>query len=265
MTTPQPRPQSAAVPPEYRLREVTVHALKRVLWSIGRLYTASSKVGDQPFYDAALFPWVPTLEANWQRIRAELDEVMRHREHLPNFQDISPDQIGLSQDDRWKTFFFYAYGVKADGNCRRCPETDRLLQQIPGMKTALFSIFGPRKHLPAHRGPYNGVLRYHLGLRIPAPADACGIRVADQVRHWQEGKSLIFDDTFDHEAWNDTDEDRVVLFVDFVRPMTFPASSLNSALIQLIGLSPFILGAKGNHLAWEQRFEALVNDRHPQA
>ncbi|MCY4354045.1 MAG: aspartyl/asparaginyl beta-hydroxylase domain-containing protein [Truepera sp.] len=241
-------------------RATTVEALKFILRQIGRFYNSSSLVGDKPFYEVESFPWVEKIEANWQVIREELDELLKYREHLPNFQDISPDQKGLSQDDHWKTFFFYAYGIKAGNDSDSCPRTLELLHQIPGMKTAFFSIFGPGKHLPPHRGPYNGVLRYHLGLKVPEPRDQCGIRVQDEVRHWEEGKSLIFDDTYLHEAWNHTDQDRVVLFVDFVRPMTFPASMMNSALIQIIGLSPFVLGAKGNYTAWEERFERIVND-----
>ena len=80
----------------------------------GRWYNRSSKVGDTPFYDAEQFPWVKTLETNWHVIRQELDAVMASRDHLPNFQDISPDQKGFSQDEGWKTYFFYAYGIKAN-------------------------------------------------------------------------------------------------------------------------------------------------------
>ena len=100
----------------------------------------------------------------------------------------SKEQKVLTQDDGWKTFFFYAYGMKAVWNCRRCPETTKLLQQIPGMKTAFFSILAPGKHLPPHTGPYKGVLRLHLGLLIPEPAEMCAIRVGSQIRHWQEGR-----------------------------------------------------------------------------
>ena len=231
------------------------------LWQFERLLASSSKVGNPAFFEPEMFPWVTTLENNWRNIRTELDAIMEYRDDLPNFQDISKDQEVLTQDDKWKTFFFYAYGFEAKGNVERCPETVRLLHKIPGMKTAFFSILAPGKHLPPHRGPYKGVIRYHLGLRIPEPVDNCGIRVNGEVRHWREGKSLIFDDTYVHDAWNDTDEDRVVLFVDFVRPLTFPASSINSALIQAIGVSPLVLGAKGNYNAWEKRFEDVVNKK----
>jgi beta-hydroxylase len=243
-----------------KFRDASMDVAKRGLWQLEKLLAASSLVGNPPFFDPAVFPWVKHIEDNWQVIRQELDEVMKYRDDLPNFHDISREgAAGLSDDDRWKTFFFYGYGMTADGNIARCPNTNKLLLDIPGMKTAFFSILAPHKHLAPHRGPYKGVIRYHLGLKIPQPSTLCGIRVKDEVRHWEEGKSLIFDDTYEHEAWNDSDEYRVVLFVDFVRPLKFPASSLNSALIQAISFSPMVMGSKGNQQAWEKRFEAIVN------
>jgi beta-hydroxylase len=78
--------------------------------------------------------------------------------------------------------------------------------------------------------------------------------VGEDVRHWEEGKSLIFDDTFNHEVWNDTDETRVVLFVDVLRPLPFPDSLINRLIVKAIGYSPFVLDAKRNQEAWEQGF-----------
>lgn len=235
--------------------------LKLVLRRLEKLLTRASKLGNPAFFESDIFAWTAILEDNWRVVRRELDEVLKFRDELPNFQDISPDQLKLSQDDKWKTFFFYAYGFKAKGNCRRCPETARLLRQTPGMKTAFFSLLAPGKHLKPHRGPYKGVIRCHLAVKIPERADLCGIRVGDETAHWTEGKVMLFDDTFEHEAWNRSDEDRVVLFMDVVRPLRFPASFLNWLLLKLIAFSPFVLGAWGNHLAWERRFEKVVNAR----
>jgi beta-hydroxylase len=117
------------------------------------------------------------------------------------------------------------------------------------MTSAMFSILAGNKRLPPHRGPYKGVLRYHLGLKVPQP-DRCGIRVREQVARWEEGKELIFDDTYEHEAWNDGAEPRVVLFVDFLRPLPFPLSTVNRAVIRVISKSPFIQDAKGRLEDW---------------
>lgn len=244
-----------------RVVDGTIAFGERVLPPFERWIARQSPVGDATFFDTALFPWIAPLEENWRVIRSELDAVLERREDLPNFQDISTDQLELTTDDNWKTYFFFGYGFKSEANCARCPRTTELLERIPGMKTAMFSVLSPGKHIPAHRGPYKGVLRYHLGLKIPEPRSGCRIRVGEDVRQWEEGGSLLFDDTFDHEAWNDTDGVRVVLFVDVVRPLRFPASAFNDAVLKAIGVSPFIQDAKRRHNAWERRFEALKADR----
>jgi beta-hydroxylase len=246
-----------------RVVEATVFVGERVLWKIERLIGQASTVGEATFFDAGDFPWARRLEAGFPEIRAELDRVLEDREDLPNFQDISVDQASITTDDKWKTFFLYGYGFKSEANCARCPQTARLCREIPGMKTAFFSILSPHKHIEEHRGPYKGVLRYHLGLRIPAPREGCRIRVEKDVRSWTEGGSLIFDDTYEHEAWNDTDGVRVVLFVDFVRPLRFPASLINWLVLQAIAVSPFIGDAKRRHNDWEKSFEALKSRREP--
>ena len=194
--------------------------------------------GTKTFFEPEEFPWVSEIEAEWKTIRKELDALMVHREEIPNFQDVSKAQRALTEGDQWKTFFFYAFGNKNKENCARCPETVRLLRRIPGMKTGMFSILAPGKHIPAHRGPYKGVLRLHLGLIIPGPEGGSRIRVGNDVRAWREGKSLIFDDSNEHEVWNDCNSHRVVLFVDFVRPTVFPLSLVNLAIIWIRGRYP---------------------------
>jgi ornithine lipid ester-linked acyl 2-hydroxylase len=229
----------------------------RLLRVVNRLIARASVLPEQPFYDPADFAWVAPLEANWKAIRAELDDVLAHRDALPNFQDISTDQYHLTDDDRWKTYFFYGYGFRSDANCARCPETTRLVESIPGMTTAMFSILSPGKRIPPHDGPYKGVLRYHLGLIVPEPEEQVGISVGGEVAHWREGGSLVFDDTFEHAAWNDTDGTRVVLFVDVIRELREPMRTANRLLIKAIGYSPFIQDAKRRHEAWERRFDAM--------
>jgi ornithine lipid ester-linked acyl 2-hydroxylase len=230
-----------------------------VIRTIEKLVARFSFVGDSEFFDPALFPWVNEIEANWRDVREELDDVLRFREAIPNFQDISAEQYALTNDDRWKTFFFYAYGVKIEPNCRICPRTAELLTKIPGMTTAFFSILLPHKHLPAHCGPYKGVLRYHLGLKVPDPASASAIKVGSKQASWQEGKSLIFDDTFVHEAWNSTPEIRVVLFVDFLRPLPFPISVLNKLFIAYIRSSPLVQDGLPKVQKWNKRFEEIYS------
>ena len=232
----------------------TIAAGERLLAPIERFIGRRSLVGDATFFPLERFPWVEHMEDNWTVIREELERVLEDHAALPNFQDISKDQIEITDDDRWKTFFLYGYGFKAKLGVEMCPRTAALMEQIPGMKTAMFSILSPRKHILDHRGPYKGVLRYHLGLIVPRDAEACRIRVGEDIRHWEEGKSMIFDDTFNHEVWNDTDETRVVLFVDVLRPLPFPESHDQQLDRQGDRVSPFVLDAKRNQAAWEGRY-----------
>lgn len=220
---------------------------------IERMLAHYSLVPDAPFLDPAILPWIPALEARWRDVRVELDRVLQRPAILPNFQDISRDQVNITQDDRWKTFFLYGYGYRMDRNCTLCPETTRIVESIPGMFTAFFSVLAPGKHIPLHRGPYKGVLRCHLGLIVPEPREQCWIEVGGQIGRWEEGRCLLFDDTYKHQVHNDAAGMRVVLFLDVIRPMRFPGNWINRVVLQLIRLSPFIRDAVRNQRAWERR------------
>jgi ornithine lipid ester-linked acyl 2-hydroxylase len=237
-----------------RVVDWTIVAGEWVLAPIERFIGRRSLVGDATFFPLERFPWVEQIESNLSVINEELAGVLSDHAALPNFQEISKDQIEITDDDRWKTFFLYGYGFEAKLGVEMCPRTAALMRQIPGMTTAMFSILSPRKHILDHRGPYKGVLRYHLGLIVPKDAEACRIRVGDDFRHWEAGVSMIFDDTFNHEVWNETDETRVVLFVDVLRPLPFPESAINRLIVKAIGYSPFVLDAKRNQEAWEKRY-----------
>ncbi len=232
-------------------------AWRRFLVGIGDRFEASlaraSLLPDTPVYENRQFPWVAEVEAEWGRVRAELDEVMKFRDQMPSFQDIVKEVGLIQKDDQWKTFFLTGIGMDCEENARRCPETMRILRKIPGIKTAFFSILSPHKHIPPHRGPYVGVLRMHLGLLVPEPREKVRIRIADRIRNWEEGKCLIFDDTYNHEVWNDTEGYRVVLFVDFARPMKSPWGWINERVLNLATLAPFIREAKGKQATWERR------------
>lgn len=221
-----------------------------VEWLVRRF----SSVGRHQFFDPAQFGWIPRIEAAWPTIRDELRAVLQDRERIPSFEEIAPiNAPGGVRDGKWKTYWLYAYGRKTGDNWRRCPETTRIIGTIPGIKTAFFSILAPRKHLVEHTGPYAGVLRYHLGLIVPRHKEACRIRVGAGMAHWEEGRSVVFDDTYPHEVWNDTDEERVVLFVDFVRPLPFPVSVLNEWVIRLASRTIFVEDIVTNVNEWNRQ------------
>ena len=228
----------------------------RIVTFAERLNVRYSKVGNPAVYDNATFPWAAQIEREWPLIRTELEHVLQRQSELPGFHQISTDVSTITQDMGWKTFFFCGYGARADANIAQCPQTWRIVNKVPGLITAMFSILEPGKHIPHHRGPYNGVLRLHVGLIIPEPHEAVKIRVGNQMCHWAEGKALIFDDAYDHEAWNGTDKTRVVLFVDFVKPLRFPANLVNWVLLNLAVFTPFVSESSDNHKSWEKKFYA---------
>jgi aspartyl/asparaginyl beta-hydroxylase (cupin superfamily) len=216
----------------------------------------SLPAGQRRFFETSEFPWIARFEREWRLIRSELDLLLQAIEHLPDYQSIEKGQSSLTTDQRWKVFFFEAFGLRGDANRARCPQTSSLLDTIPGLTTAMFSILRAGKHLPPHQGIFKGVLRFHLGLRIPGH---CRIRVEDQFATWEEGKGMVFDDRFEHEVWNDSDEDRVVLFVDFLRPLPPKLEAENRALVEAIGRSAFVRDATINAFAWEERVGAVVD------
>ncbi len=234
-----------------RLAHTAMHGLDS-------LFGVFSTVGDKPVHDPSRFPWTRRLEDNWTVMRDELDNILQHREALPSFHDIAEDASTISQDDNWKTFFLYGYGVKAEENCARCPRTTELIEQVPGMTTAFFSILSPGKHIPPHRGPYKGVLRYHLGLKVPDPAEQCRIRIDDRVEHWEEGESLVFDDTYNHEVWNETDGERAILFLDVKRPMRQPMAAINDLVLHLLQYTPVVQNARENQKQWSEKLETAA-------
>ncbi len=199
-----------------------------------------SLIGDQPVFDRSVFPWIEELENNWQKIQAELNEVLNSRHSLPSFHEVSPYQKRISKGDNWKTFVFYVFGDRFEPNCHRCPQTARLLEQVPSLRNAGFSILAPHYHIPPHRGPTNGIVRIHLALKIPRDSQDCWLRVDDRILHWKEGECIVFDDFYEHEVQNNTGEERAVLFFDVDRPMRLPGRLLTQLLINVFKYSAYV-------------------------
>ena len=237
-----------------------------ILVATDRFFARQSLVGDPPVIDGRALPWVADLEASWKAVRHEVDGLLAKRELLPPIHEIQPDQYNLSKGDLWKTCFLFGYGARSERNCARCSETVRLLDRIPGVTLAWFSILAPGTHIPRHAGITKGVIRCHLGLVVPRGPGRCELEVDGTYNHWEEGRLLLFDDSRRHEVWNETAEERVVLLFDVVRPMRRPGRALMSAVAQIMRLSPFVRTARRNQLAWEQKLdaeEAVLRARPP--
>jgi len=231
---------------------------KRLIRRLADFLGRQSLVGDQPVLDIKQFPELKPIAAEWKTIRAEIQEVLKHREAVPVFQDVSPDQKRIAKGNNWRTFILYGFGEKLPKNCAQTPVTTELLERIPNLQTAWFSILAPGYHIPAHRGVSKGILRCHLGLIIPKDAEKCRLRVAEEICVWREGEMFVFDDTYEHEVWNDTDEERVILLFDFDRPMKFWGRLVNSTFVSLLKLTAYYQEPKQKMQSLEDRFEAAT-------
>jgi beta-hydroxylase len=232
---------------------------KRVGHAIEDWVASQSPMGNSPVIDAKTFDWVERLEKNSDVIRQELLALLDAQKHLPNIQELSPRQMNLSREDGWKSYFFYLLGHRIDASYRRCPETGKLLDSIPGLALAFFSVLAPGMHIKRHRGSYKGVLRCHLGLIVPEPRTSVRMQVADKMIYWEEGKCVIFDDTHKHEVWNDTDGIRVVLLFDVCRPLPRWLTAVNKFVLSLGGYLPEAHRLLRTQREWEARSAALAN------
>lgn len=208
------------------------------------------------FPDSADYPFVATLEEHWPLVQAELEELLAHGPPIPRFETLEPQQAELwrkvsrvlgrvrgqqvdpaaleAKTRGWKMFVFRMYGMDVAPNREQCPKTAAVLDEIPGLLLAMFSVLEPGTRLPGHVGLFKGVLRCHLGVRVPEGQD-CAIRVGGQTHYWEEGRAFVFDDTYWHSAWNEGSESRVVLLLDFERPMPWPwLARLNHQLIEML-------------------------------
>ncbi len=237
-----------------KVKKYGTRAIRRLADFLG----SQSLVGDAPLLDSKHFTFLSSFTGNWEAIRDEVKEILKHREAIPVFQDVSPDQMKISKGNNWRTFILFGFGEKLQKNCNQAPVTTRLLEAVPNLQTAWFSILGPGYHIPAHRGVTKGILRAHLGLIIPRDAEKCRMRVGDTINVWQPGQIFVFDDTYDHEVWNDTTEERVILLFDFNRPMRLWGRVLNKTFVRLLKFTAYYQEPKKNMVAFEDRFEAAT-------
>jgi len=215
-------------------------------------------VPDAPFLDNGHFPFLSEFEDRWQEMQAEAREILKLREYIPGFQEVSPDQYRIATAKNWKTFILYGFGDRSERNCKQAPVTAEILSRVPNIQTAWFSILAPGYHIPAHTGVTKGILRAHLGLIIPKEREKCRIRVGEEIKAWEAGKVFVLDDTYNHEVWNDTDEERVILLFDFDRPMRVGGRFMNWLLLKLMKLTAFYQEPKKNMQDFEARFEAAA-------
>jgi aspartyl/asparaginyl beta-hydroxylase (cupin superfamily) len=188
--------------------------------------------GRDTFFDLAQFPWAVELAKCTPLIKAEVDRLRPHATLFPKDGELTKRKAYKDNaPEDWRLYPLWTEEGPLEDNCRRCPETAKALAKIPELLSANFSIMKGRVHIPPHRA--RGFrLRYHLGLTIPT-SGKCWLRVVDRTETWEEGKAFIFDDTLEHEAMNESSEDRAILMIDFMRPMPLPLHLVCSLLTRV--------------------------------
>ena len=183
------------------------------------------------FFERSDFPWLDQIEAATDEIRDEFLAVLDREEGFSPYITYGSDQpvnqwAELNNSPRWSAFHLLKDGRPVPGNSADCPLTMQALSGAPQPEqagrtpVAMFSLLKPRTRIPPHVGISNARLVTHLPLIIP---ESCGFRVGNQTRQWLPGKAWVFDDTIEHEAWNDSDKLRVVLIFDIWHPHLTPA------------------------------------------
>lgn len=159
-----------------------------------------------------------------------MEQILPQKADIPRYHELDKYQKRISgtvdAEKDWKIFYLNGMGIKVTENYRQCPETAKLIDTIPHIFQAFFSILDGGKSIPDHKGPFRGFLRYHLALKVPEE-NPPQIRVKDQYYIWKEGESILFDDSFSHEVNNQCNDTRVVLIVDVMRPLPIFARQVN--------------------------------------
>ena len=194
-----------------------------------------------PYFDRTMFPWVAELESSTGIIREEVARVLTSDDGIEpfhgNLSGAALEQYVRNPAGRpgWNSFFFYRHGTAFEANAARCPATKAALDQLPLTRIrdhapeSMFSVLTPGTEIRPHRGVTNTRLVGHLPLIVPGH---CALNVGGETHVWQEGQVVVFDDTFEHEAWNRSEQTRVVLIFDIWNPYLDEAE--RDALMQLV-------------------------------
>lgn len=171
-------------------------------------------IEQSPWLDAARVNVVEQLERNWEMICDEMWQVVSHKEGFQNYVAMGKDQSVIPAE--WKAFYFRQGPLDCSANHAKCPKTAQLLKSLQRVgDNVFFSALNPGGWIQPHAAEWNLVVNVHLGIVIP---DECCIRVDTETRRWTPGKCMVFDASFEHEAWNRSDSTRFVLFLDVWHP-----------------------------------------------
>lgn len=204
------------------------------------------------FYEPADFSFLAPVISHFTEIRAELLELLRlgkEDQWLRTF----PSYVRSDKERAWKVFSFLFFSMRIPSNAALCPHTAKIVYSIPEIISCDFSYLSPHTHIMPHKGYSRMILRCHLPLIVPKGSD-CGIRVGSETRRWKEGELMVFDDSFEHEAWNNSNEERVVLMFDIPNFLWgYSAHEISQYKIDHLD-DPFLLSL-ANKAQWLEAFK----------
>lgn len=204
------------------------------------------------FYDTSQFSFLKPLVDNFSVIRKELLDIIEAGKE-DQWMNTFPHYVKSEQHKAWKVFSFLFFNMKLPENAKLCPKTANLVYSIPEILSCDYSYMNPGTHVLPHKGYSRMVLRCHLPLIVP-DEELCALRVGDQIKHWKEGELMIFDDSFEHEAWNKSDKRRVVLMFDIPNALWgYTAHEISKYKIDNID-DPFLLSMKSRE-EWMEAFK----------
>lgn len=242
-------------------RPLVIRIGKKLRKSANRFAGSQSLIPTTPLHQSDIFHWTAELGKHWQTMAEEAAGILQYRESVPPLKDISPDHARIAGDGNWRSFFLVGYGYRVEDNCTRAPKTASLIERIPDLNSAFFSILEPGAVIPRHRGVTRGLVTCHLGLDIPVPNENCWMKVDDQRVHWKNGEWLVFDDSYVHEVKNETTQTRVILLLQVKRPMRLLGKVANDLALWGIRRSPFVQDARQNLDKWEEAFRLAEDNR----
>ncbi len=178
-------------------------------------------------------PKLKAFSDNFDTIKSELEQV-EQLQAIPAYEELDQFQADEAKPtSKWKVFVLNLMGDVPETALEVCPKTCEMINAVPNVFQAFFSVLEPGRSIPAHKGPYMGYLRYHIGMKIPK-VNPPQIRIHDTYYTWKEGESVLFDDSWEHEVINEATEERIVLIIDILRPMHVLPHLFNKFLTKFV-------------------------------
>ncbi|HTB31933.1 MAG TPA: aspartyl/asparaginyl beta-hydroxylase domain-containing protein [Bacteroidia bacterium] len=187
--------------------------------------------GNEPwFFDTKSCPPLAEMESHWAQLKDEIAAFVKEKDS--KFVSNKEVYENIDINNGWSVLVFLFWGLKISNEFKKkCPQTYRYIKKVPGFVSLSISQLSPHSTLAEHTGDTNAMLRCHLGVEIPGRLPDCGLIVNGDKKNWEEGKWIIFNDAYQHGAWNNTDKRRIVIIMDFIKPEFIGQKNLACAFI----------------------------------